>query len=180
MDAMGTSHGSGQDEKFMSIALHEAGQALDAGDYPVGAVLAINGELIGQARNSIFTESQTTAHAEQKILSSNSARLRQLRRGNKGLDIHLYTTLEPCLMCLGAAVLHHVTRIIFACPDPHGGATKVDPNSLGCFYAGHWPIIEAGPMKETAVDLILKFLQTGEFSSSETMLREFSKMKESW
>jgi hypothetical protein len=83
-------------------------------------------------------------------------------------------------MCLGVAVLHRVTRIVIACPDPHGGATRVDPSDLGCFYAEHWPAIEVGLMKETAIDLILRFLRTEKFLSWETMLEEFSKMKKRW
>lgn len=177
---MKNNHFSEQDKKFMSLALYEARHAIDAGDYPVGAVLTVDGEFIGQARNSILTENQTTAHAEKKLLSSNSSQLRQLIRESKGHVICLYTTLEPCLMCLGVAVLHRVTRIVIACPDPHGGATKINPLDLGCFYDEHWPIIEAGLMKEMAIDLIFKFLKTKKFLSWETMLAEFTIMKKSW
>ena len=169
-----------QDKELMSLALYEAEQALHVGDYPVGAALTINGELVGQARNSILTETQTTAHAEQKLLSSNSAQLRQLIREDEAYDICLYTTLEPCLMCLGVAVLHRVTRIVIACPDPHGGATKVNPNDLGSFYEEHWPSIDVGLMKTPAVDMIIKFLKTEKFLSWETMLASFSEMKASW
>lgn len=177
---MKTTAFSEQDKKFMSLALHEAEQALDAGDYPVGAALTINGEFVGQARNSILTETQTTAHAEHKLLSSHSAQLRQLIRETETYDICLYTTLEPCLMCLGVAVLHRVTRIVIACPDPHGGATKVNPKDLGSFYEMHWPSVEVGLMKEAAIDKIIKFLKTEKFLSWETMLASFSEMKASW
>lgn len=171
---------SERDEGFMSLALHEAEQALGAGDYPVGAVLTVNGKLLGKARNSIFTEDQTIAHAEKKVLSSYSTQLRQLTRDDNMLETCLYTTLEPCLMCLGIAVLHRVKRIVFACPDPHGGARKVNPIDLGCFYAEHWPNIEEGLMKERACDLILRFLPTGKFVAWEVMLKEFSAMRERW
>lgn len=164
----------------MSLALHEARLAFDTGDYPVGAVLVIDGELVGQDRNSIVTETQSAAHAEQKLLSSRSPHLRRLIRERKPTDICLYTTLEPCLMCLGVAILHRVTRIVIACPDPHGGATKLNPNDLGCFYVQHWPSIEEGLMKEESIDLIIKFLKTSEFVSREIMLEVFLKMKESW
>lgn len=168
------------DKQFMALAIDEARQALMAGNYPVGAVLAVNGHFIGQARNSILTDSQTTAHAEHKLLSVHSAQLRQVVRQSDVYDICLYTTLEPCLMCLGTAVLHRVTRIVIACPDPHGGTTTINPNELGCFYADHWPVIEVGLMKETAVDLILQFLPTKKFLSWEIMLDAFSAMKKSW
>jgi len=169
-----------EDKNFMSTALDEAGRAFDAGDYPVGAVLIVNGKVIGKARNSIFTDTQTTAHAEQKLLSTHSGQLRQFIRDSKGYNICLYTTLEPCLMCLGAAVLHRVTRIVIACPDPHGGTTNVNPSDLGCFYGEHWPKIETGLMKDAAIELIFQFLKTEKFLSWETMLEEFSKMQKSW
>jgi tRNA(adenine34) deaminase len=169
-----------QDKTFMSLALSEAQQALESGDYPVGAVLVINGEYNGKARNSILSETQTTAHAEHKLLSSNSAQLRQKVRGSQDYKIVLYTTLEPCLMCLGVAVLHRVTRIVIACPDPHGGATKLNPDDLGCFYAEHWPKIEVGLMKAKSFDLIIQFLKTKKFLSWETMLAEFIKMNAKW
>ncbi len=164
----------------MALALNEAKLAFDSGDYPVGAVLTVDGNLVGQARNSILTEAQSTNHAEQKLLSAHSAQLRQLVRKNEELDICLYTTLEPCLMCLGATVLHRVTRIVISCPDPHGGATKLNPNDLGCFYPTHWPIIEEGLMKEASINLILQFLKTERFLSWETMLEQFLKMQKSW
>jgi tRNA(adenine34) deaminase len=171
---------SEQDSDFMTMALDEAEQALAAGDYPVGAALVVKGELIGRGRNSILTEAQSTAHAEQKLLSSHSAHLRRLAREGIGDDICLYTTLEPCLMCLGVAVLHRVTRIVVACPDPHGGATGIDPGDLGPFYGDYWPIIESGLMRERSADLIIQFLRNEKFLSWETMLAEFTRMKDSW
>lgn len=164
----------------MSTALQEAEQALAAGNYPVGAVLTVDGTLVGQAGNSILTESLSTAHAEQKLLSTHSAQLRAVARDDRTHHICLYTTLEPCLMCLGVAALHRVTRIVVSSPDPHGGATNVDPQALGRFYHDHWPSIETGLMKERSADLILAFLKTGKFLSWEVMLEEFTRMKAGW
>jgi tRNA(adenine34) deaminase len=171
---------SKQDRKYMTMALHEAEQALAAGDYPVGAVLTINGELVGQARNGIFSDTQSTSHAEMNLLRANSAQIRQLVYEGKGKEMCLYTTLEPCLMCLGTAVLHRITRIVIACPDPHGGATRANPGNLGSFYSEHWPQIESGLMKEESVKLIFQFLRTKKFLSWETMAEQFTKMEASW
>lgn len=65
---MKTSGFSAHDNEFMSLALYEAEQALDAGDYPVGAVLTINGELVGQARNSILTDTLRQRRTRSKSL----------------------------------------------------------------------------------------------------------------
>ena len=56
----------------------------------------------------------------------------------------------------------------------------IEPYHLGCFYANHWPKIEIGLMKETAIDLIIEFLKTEKLLSWETMLEEFSKVKSTW
>ena len=171
---------SQQDKMFMSLALSEAEGALESGDYPVGAVLTISGEYVGKARNSILTESQTTSHAEHKLLQVHSAQLRGVVRSREDYEIVLYTTLEPCLMCLGVAVLHRVTRVVIACPDPHGGATGINPGDLGCFYGENWPKIEPGLMKEKSMEMILQFLKTGKFLSWEIMLAEFTNLKNNW
>ena len=169
-----------QEKGYMSLALEEARLALAVGDYPIGAALTVNGELWGQARNSIFTEAQSTAHAEHKLLHTYSARLRSLLRSRQNYDVCLYTTLEPCLMCLGVAVLHRVSRIVVACPDPHGGATNLNPIHLGSFYAKWWPVIRTGLFKEVSCELIIEFLKTEKLLSWETMLKEFSEMKRDW
>ena len=164
----------------MSLALDEAQGAWAAGNYPVGAVLTVDGELAGRARNSILTDAQSTSHAEHTLLRAQSARLRALARADGNPAICLYTTLEPCLMCLGVALLHRVTRIVIACPDPHGGATGLRPADVGLFYQTHWPVIEVGLMKEASADLIIAFLKTEKFLSWEVMLDEFSKVREGW
>jgi tRNA(adenine34) deaminase len=171
---------STRDKDFMALAIMEAESALAADDYPVGAVLTVNGELVGKARNSILTDSQTTAHAEHKLLQSNSKLLRSIFRDHSDYDFCLYTTLEPCLMCLGTAVLHRVSRIVVACPDPHGGTSRLTPESLGIFYRDHWPKIEMGLMKRPSAELIISFLKTERFISWQAMLVEFSRMVESW
>jgi tRNA(adenine34) deaminase len=169
-----------QDRHFMVLALNEAETAFSSGNYPVGAVLVIDGELVGQAHNSILTDTQSTSHAEHKLLSRHSPLLRQLARDNESHDICLYSTLEPCMMCLGVAVLHRVSRIIVACPDPHGGATGIHVRDVGRFYREHWPLIQTGLMKEQSLDMIIDFLKTETFLSWETMLEEFTHMKRNW
>lgn len=177
---MSQDHFSDLDHHFMALALREAEDALDAGNYPVGAVLTIDGDLVGQARNSILTDSQSTSHAEQKLLSAHSSLLRGLARDAETHEICLYTTLEPCLMCLGVAVLHRVTSIVVACPDPHGGATNIDAHDIGLFYQAHWPSIRNGLMREDSVDMLITFLKTEVFLSWETMLEEFIRMRQKW
>ena len=168
------------DRHFLSLALTEAKLASEAGDYPVGAVLTFNGSLLDKDRNSLFTDKRWTAHAEHNLISRNSAYLLNAFRSGAPYDVCLYTTLEPCLMCLGVAMMHRVSRIVFACPEPHGGTTGIDPESLGMFYREEWPDIQEGGFKGEACELIIEFLKTGKFGSWKKMLVAFDGMRRGW
>ncbi|MBC8074830.1 MAG: nucleoside deaminase [Chloroflexales bacterium] len=157
----------------MALVLDEARAALAAGDYPVGAALVVDGALWGSARNALFSDGRTTAHAEHTLIAAHSARLRAAALGQASRTICLYTTLEPCLMCLGIAVLHKVTRIVYACPDPHGGATRLDYTRIGSVYPRLWPAIVAGPLRRESCDLIIQFLRTDKFLNAPVMLPDF-------
>jgi tRNA(adenine34) deaminase len=171
---------SDADKHFMSLALHEAHTALAAGDYPVGAALTVSGELWATARNSLFTDARTTAHAEHTLIYQLSPQLRAKILETPDTRVCLYTTLEPCLMCLGIAVLHRISRIVVACPDPNGGTANLALSSLGSVYQLWWPTIQIGLHKEQACDLIIAFLKTKKFRSWEAILGEFEAMKEAW
>ena len=164
----------------MSLAMAEARAALESGDYPVGAVLTVNGEMIAKARNSVFTENQSTAHAEQNLLRAHSAFLRQSIRENPAARIAIYTTLEPCLMCLGGIAIHRVDRIVYACPDPHGGAAHLDVETIGKFYSSQWARIENGLMREESADLMISFFKQKKVLLWEVALERFTTMKDSW
>jgi tRNA(adenine34) deaminase len=164
----------------MQRALQEAQAAFEAGDYPVGAVLTVEGELFATARNSLFTDGRTTAHAEHNLIATHSAELRRLIRSRPGMQTCLYTTLEPCLMCLGIAVLHRISRIVVACPDPNGGTTSLDISTLGSVYRRWWPAIEIGLYGEESCQLIEQFLKTEKFLMWESMLQEFQQMRRQW
>jgi tRNA(adenine34) deaminase len=104
---------------LMRQALHQAVQAAELGEVPVGAVLAdSNGDLLAAAGNRSITHSDPSAHAE--ILA-----LRQAgqKMGNYRLqDTLLISTLEPCIMCLGGLIQARCKGLIFACRDPKAGA----------------------------------------------------------
>lgn len=164
----------------MQLALHEANTALIADDFPVGATLTVNGALWGTGRNAIFSEGRTVAHAEHTVVSQYSAQLRKLVREKPGSEICLYTTLEPCLMCLGIIVMHRISRLVIACPDPFGGATTLDYTQLGPLYGKWWPTIEIGLCKEKSCKLIIEFLQTEKLTSWKEMAAGFHQMQAGW
>lgn len=94
-------------DKFMQCALEEAGQGLAEGGIPIGAILVLDGEIIGRGHNRRVQEGSVVLHAEMDCLE-NAGRL-------KGADYRratLYTTLSPCDMCSGAVLLYGIPRVV--------------------------------------------------------------------
>jgi len=107
----------------MGLALDEARRALEHGDVPIGALVVVDGEVIASAHNERNRDDDPTAHAEVLALRAAAAKL-----GTSRLDgATLVSTLEPCPMCAGAALLARVARVVFAADDPKAG-------SLGSLY----------------------------------------------
>lgn len=108
------------DEFFMKMALQEAALAYDEGEIPVGAVIVCNNRVIAKARNQTECLNDVTAHAEMLAFTAASDAL-----GGKYLtDCTLYVTLEPCVMCAGAAFWTQISRIVFGAHDEKRGFSK--------------------------------------------------------
>jgi tRNA(adenine34) deaminase len=108
---------SSADEGLMRLALEQARTCVAAGDVPVGAVVARDGDVLASAGNARERLGDPTAHAE--ILALREA---ARRTGSWRLDgCTLVVTLEPCAMCAGAIVLARVERVVFGALDPKAG-----------------------------------------------------------
>ena len=104
----------------MREALRLARQGADSGEVPVGAVVAIAGEIVGRGWNSPIARNDPTAHAEILALREAAAHI-----GNYRLeDATLYSTLEPCAMCAGALVAARVARLVFGARDLRFGGVR--------------------------------------------------------
>lgn len=102
----------------MRLALAEAGKALDAGEVPIGAVIVLDGTVIGAGYNQPISSSDPTAHAEIVALRAAAARV-----GNYRLTgATMYVTVEPCLMCVGAMVHARIGTVVFGTTEPKAGA----------------------------------------------------------
>ncbi|MBI2964122.1 MAG: nucleoside deaminase [Deltaproteobacteria bacterium] len=102
----------------MAVALGEARRALRRGEVPVGAVVVAGGEIVARAHNQTIRSRDPTAHAEVLALRRAARRLGSHRL----LGAHVYVTLEPCAMCVGAMIQARVASLCFACRDPKAGA----------------------------------------------------------
>jgi tRNA(adenine34) deaminase len=107
------------DQRFMQAALDEALAAQARGEVPIGAVVVLNGAIIGRGHNRRETGDDPTAHAEMLAIREAAAAIGHWRL----LDTTLYVTLEPCVMCMGAMILARIPRLVFACRDPRAGAS---------------------------------------------------------
>ena len=110
-----------QDERLMREALAEAQQAGEAGEVPVGAVIALNGHVIARGHNLTETLCDVTAHAEILAITAASSHL-----GGKYLpQCTLYVTVEPCAMCAGALGWSQIGRIVYGTADPRRGFRRL-------------------------------------------------------
>lgn len=104
----------GMDESFMRRAIELARRAEAEGEVPVGAVVVLDGEVVGEGWNRPIAACDPTAHAEIQALRSASS----LKKNYRLTGATLYVTLEPCDMCVGAMFHARVARCIFGASDP--------------------------------------------------------------
>jgi tRNA(Arg) A34 adenosine deaminase TadA len=141
----------------MRIALAQAQASADAGEIPVGAVVAdpATGRVVAAAGNAPIGTHDPTAHAEVRAL-----RAAGLALGNYRLTgLTLYVTLEPCAMCAGAISFARIGRLVFGAEDPKGGAVM----NGGRFFAQptcHWrPEVEGGLLAAESAELLRGFFR---------------------
>jgi tRNA(adenine34) deaminase len=139
----------------MRLALDEARAAAMAGEVPVGAVVARDGEIIGAGRNRMLADNDPTAHAEMVAMRVAAAAL-----GGWRLDgCDLWVTLEPCAMCAGAIALARVSRLYFGAADPKGGAVLNGPRLFTQPTCHHAPDVYPGIGEGEAGALLRDFFR---------------------
>ena len=107
-------------DAFMRMALEQAQDARLAGEVPVGAIVVLDGQVVGRGFNQPIGARDPTAHAE-IVAMRDAAR----RVGNYRLTgATLYVTVEPCLMCVGAMVHARVGTLVYGAPEPKAGAVE--------------------------------------------------------
>ena len=125
------------------------------GEVPVGALVVLNGEIIGAGWNRPISSHDPTAHAEVVALRAAAAKL-----GNYRLTgATLYVTLEPCPMCAGAIVHARVARVVFGAADPLAGAAGSVFNLLESSALNHRVQLERGVLAEECGIRLKAFFQ---------------------
>ena len=109
---------SDQYADYMRLAIQQASEAFEADEVPIGAVVVHHNKIIGRGYNQVERLKDATAHAEMIALSAAFNHIGDWRLE----DCYLFSTVEPCTMCAGAAVLSRIKRIVFGASDPKFGA----------------------------------------------------------
>lgn len=141
------------DEYFMREAISLARAAECLGEVPVGAVVVLDGEIVGRGFNSPIGEHDPTAHAE-------IAALRDAARtmGNYRLPgCELYVTLEPCAMCAGAIMHARISRVIYGARDPKTGVHGSVVDLFGVQRLNHHASVEGGILSDECSQLLSAF-----------------------
>jgi tRNA(adenine34) deaminase len=141
------------DDQFMRLAIGEAERALAHDDVPVGAVVVVDGEVIGAGHNERELRQDPTAHAEVIALRAAAEHLGVWRI----LDSTLYVTLEPCAMCAGAIVLSRIGRVVYGTADPKAGAAGSVMDILAEPRFNHRPVVAGGLLREQCAALLVDF-----------------------
>jgi len=105
-------------QRFMAEALAEAARAGEAGEVPIGAIVVIDGAIVGRGGNGPIGRHDPTAHAEIVALRDAAQRVGNYRLPGSTV----YVTVEPCMMCVGALVHARVARLVFGTREPKAGA----------------------------------------------------------
>jgi len=141
------------DETYMNIALEEAEKGLGDNQFPVGAILVVNGEIVSTSHKDESSNFHMD-HAEMKVLQDG---LQGKRYNRKKDNIVLYTTVEPCIMCWGAINHCPISKVVYGAKDKWGGATaNID---LPRRHSDKIPEVVGGVLERQSVSKLRKYFE---------------------
>jgi tRNA(adenine34) deaminase len=143
-------------EQFMRAALEQARLGREAGEVPIGAVVVVEGAVVGAGFNQPIGAHDPTAHAEVVALRAAGQALGNYRLPDGAT---LYVTVEPCLMCVGALVHARVTRLVYGAPEPKAGAVSSTMRALEHEVLNHRVEAVGGVLEEECRQLLQAFFQ---------------------
>ncbi|WP_141706662.1 tRNA adenosine(34) deaminase TadA [Enterococcus quebecensis] len=142
-------------ERFMLEAIKEAKKAEAIKEVPIGAIVVLDGQIIGRGSNFREESQDATAHAE----------MFAIKQACKAIDnwrlerAQLFVTLEPCPMCSGAMILSRVDEVFYGAKDPKGGTAGTLMNLLEDERFNHIAYVESGILEEECGSLLSNFFR---------------------
>jgi tRNA(adenine34) deaminase len=152
----------------MSAALEQAARGLAAGELPIGSVVALDGKILARAFWRL--NDGLLAHPELLVLRDAD---RSADVGGRRAELALYTTLEPCLLCMAAAMFSWCGRVVYALESPTDGGTTIgerwDPGGAEAPY--RFPEVIGGVSRDESVELVREYLRRAPASPLSTWAR---------
>ena len=142
-----------EDIDFMKEALFEAEKAAKNGEVPVGAVVVLNGRIIGRGRNRREGGYNVCGHAEIEALRQAAQNQQRWQLP----DCTIYVTLEPCLMCCGAILQSGLFRVVYGADDEKMGAICSNYHVFDAPTKERRPLVSRGLLAEESTALLREF-----------------------
>lgn len=144
-----------RDDLFMREALALAEQGAAQGEVPVGAVVVLEGEIIGRGFNQPIGTHDPSAHAEMQAIRDAAARLANYRLPGATL----YVTLEPCSMCAGLIVHSRIQRLVYGASEPRAGMAQSRGRFFEQDFLNHRVLVEGGVLAEACGQVLTDFFR---------------------
>lgn len=139
----------------MQQALALAAKGAELGEVPVGALVVLDGEIIGEGFNQPISSSDPSAHAEVKALRDAASRQNNYRLPGATL----YVTIEPCTMCFGTLIHARIARLVYGAAEPRAGVVASQLQLAEKTFFNHKIEVEGGVMAAEAGALVREFFQ---------------------
>ena len=163
-----------EDESFMNEALLLAEAAAAEGEVPVGAVVVLNGAVIGRGANRREQSKDPTTHAEIIAIREAASYMGDWRLE----ETVLYVTLEPCPMCAGAIINARIPRVVYGCDDPKAGAVRTMYRLLEDSRLNHRAEVVSGVAETACASVLKRFFLTLRKKNSPSCLSSAPKPEE--
>ncbi|MCH9691472.1 MAG: tRNA adenosine(34) deaminase TadA [Gammaproteobacteria bacterium] len=144
-----------RDFNFMQRALELASSAAEHNEVPVGAIVVLEGKIIGEGSNKPISSCDPSAHAE--IVALREAA--QQQQNYRLPSATLYVTIEPCTMCFGALIHARITRLVYGAAEPRAGAVHSQLQLHQQPFFNHKITVEGGIMERESALLVKEFFQ---------------------
>jgi tRNA(adenine34) deaminase len=140
-------------DELMAAALEQAGRGRDAGEVPIGAVVALDGTIVGRGFNQPISSGDPTAHAEIVAIRAAARAVGNYRLSGAILCV----TIEPCLMCVGALVHARIGTLVFGAAEPRTGAVVSTVRGTELAAHNHRVAVVSGVRQDACRELMQAF-----------------------